>query len=162
MTVTTSMPSLKDIRDTVSGLVGKDVELTAGAAAPVVGGDSGSLVALYVDDTLRSSAVIVFDLALAARLGAAIGLIPPGGADAALEDRALSPVLRENATEILNVLASVFNTDGAPHLRLYSVAGSGEELRADVRAIAVKAAPREDVTVEVPRYGAGVLSVVIA
>jgi hypothetical protein len=162
MTVATGMPSLKDIRDTVSGLVGKEVELAAGAAAPAVGGDSGSLVALYVDDTLRSSAVIVFDLPLAARLGAAIGLIPRGGADAALEDRALSPVLRENATEILNVLASVFNTDGSPHLRLYSVAGSRDELRADVRAIAVKAAPREDVTVEVPRYGAGVLSVVIA
>lgn len=162
MTVTTSLPALKDIRDTVSGLVGKEVEIVAGATAPTVGGESGSLVALYVDDALRSSAVIVFDLPLAARLGAAIGLIPPGGADAALEDGALSPVLRENATEILNVLASVFNTDGAPHLRLYSVAGSAEELRADVKAIAVKAAPREDVTIEVPRYGAGVLSVVIA
>lgn len=162
MTVTTSIPALKAIRDTISGLVGKDIEVAPGAAPPPVGGDSGSLVGLYVDDALRSSAAIVFDLPLAARLGAAIGLIPPGGADAALEDRALSPLLRENAIEILNVLASVFNTDGAPHLKLYSVAGSADELRPDVKALAVKAAPREDIAVEVPRYGPGVLSVIIA
>lgn len=162
MTLTTSIPPLKDIRDTISGLVGKDVEIAPGATPPPVGGDSGSLVALYVDDSLRSAAAIVFDLALAARLGAAIGLVPPGGADAALEDGVLSPVLRENATEILNVLASVFNAEGAPHLRLYAVAGTAEDLRPDVKALAVKAAPREDVTIEVPRYGSGVLSVVIA
>ncbi|MGF1645613.1 MAG: hypothetical protein ACFCVF_01625 [Kineosporiaceae bacterium] len=162
MTVTTAIPPLKDLRDTVSGLIGKDVDVAPGATPPTVGGDSGSLVALYVDDAMHSAAVIVFDLALAARLGAAIGLVPPGGADAAIEDGALSPVLRENAGEILNVLASVFNAEGAPHLRLYSVAGTAEELRADVRAIAVKAAPREDITVEVPRYGPGVMSVVIA
>lgn len=162
MTVTTSIPALKAIRDTISGLVGKEIEVAPGATPPSVGGDSASLVGLYVDDSLRSSAVIVFDLPLAARLGAAIGLIPPGGADAALEDGALSPLLRENATEILNVLASVFNTDGAPHLKLYSVAGSGDELRPDVKALAVKAAPREDIAVEVPRYGPGVLSVIIA
>lgn len=161
MTATTSIPSLKDIRDTLSGLIGHEVDVAPGAQPPAVGGSSGSLVALYVDDSLVSRAVVVFDLPLAARIGAAIGLIPPGGADAAIEDRTLSTMLRENATEVLNVLAATFNADGAPHLRLYTVGCTAEDLREDVRNVAVRTGPREDITVEVPRYGAGTMAVVL-
>lgn len=161
MTAVTAIPALKEIKDTLAGLLGRDVEVAPEAAPPPVGGDSGSLVALYVDDNLRSVAVIVTDLALSARIGAAIGLVPAGGADAAIEDGVLSHTLRDNAAEVLNVLANMFNKDGSPHLRLYAVAGTAQELRTDVKAAAVKAAPREDITVDIARYGKGVLSIVL-
>ncbi len=162
MTVTTAIPTLKDIKETLSGLLDREIEVSAGAPSPSLGGDSNSLVALYVDDNLRSVAVIVADFPLSARVGAAIGLVPAGGADAALEDNVLPANLRENAAEVLNVLAALFNRDGAPHLRLYSVTGPGDQMRSDVKALAVKAAPREDILVDVARYGQGVLSVVLA
>jgi len=158
----TAVPSLKAVRDTISGLLGKDVEVRPDAEPPTVGGDSGTVVGLYVDDGLRSAAVMVVDLPLAARLGAAIGLVPPTTAGAAADAGTLAAGLRENVTEILNVLARVLNVAGAPHVRLYSVAATAQELRPDVRALAVKAAPRVDIEVEVPRYGSGVMSVVIA
>ena len=161
MTLVTAIPALKLVKDTLAGLLGRDVEVAIGASPPTVGGASGSLVALYVDDNLRSAAVIVTDLALSARMGAAIGLVPAGGADAAIEDALLPKNLRDNAAEVLNVLASLFNSDGAPHLRLYAVAGTAEELRPDVKAMAVKAAPREDITVDVARYGSGILSIIL-
>lgn len=161
MTVVTAIPPLKEVKDTLSGLLGRDVEVSVGATPPPVGGNSGSLVALYVDDNLRSVAVIVTDLALSARIGAAIGLVPAGGADASIEDNVLSQNLRENAYEVLNVLAAMFNKEGAPHLRLYSVAGTAEELRSDVKAVAVKAAPREDISVDVARYGAGTMAIIL-
>lgn len=161
MPAVTELPALKDVRDTISGLIGWEIEIQPGATPPAVGGDSLSLVGLYVDDHLQSAAVVVFDFPLAARLGAAIGLVPPGGADAAIEDHELSQLLRDNASEILNVLASVFNTDGHPHLKLYTVACTNDELRSDVKAIAVKAAPREDIAVDVPRYGKGTMSIVL-
>ncbi|GEM_PF-623904 len=161
VTLITSIPPLKEVRNILSGLLGRDVDVAPGAAPPAVGGDSGSLVALYVDDSLRSVAVIVTDLELSARVGAAIGLVPAGAADTAIEDGVLSQSLRDNAHEELDVLANIFNKDGAPHLRLYTVAGTADELRVDVRAIAIKAAQREDVTVDVARYGKGVLSIVL-
>lgn len=160
--VPTVIPGVQGLRDTLAGLLGRAVAVTTEAAAPPVGGDSGSLVALYVDDQLRSAAVIVVDLALSARVGAAIGLVPAAAADSAIADGALPQDLRDNAHEVLDVLGNTFNREGAPHLRLYALAGTAVELRSDVRSIALKTAPREDILVHVARYGGGVLSVILA
>ncbi|NAZ78452.1 hypothetical protein GTQ99_24040, partial [Kineococcus sp. T13] len=69
----------------------------------------GSVVGLYVDDHLRSKAVVVFDFPLA-----------PGGSEAAIEDRQLPDNLVVNAREVLNIMASLFNVEGAAHLKLHA------------------------------------------
>lgn len=162
MAESSPMPSLKAVRDLLTDLVGRDVEVAPGAEPVAVGGSPGALIGLYVDDTLSARAAVVADFPLSAYLGAALGLIPLGGAEAAIEDAELPSTLYDNAYEVLNIMASLFNLEGAPHLRLYAVTKPDEIVRPDVRELALRPAPREDITVDVNRYGKGVLSIVIA
>ena len=46
--------------------------------------------------------------------------MPAGGAEAAIEDGELPASIADNFTEVLNILSALFNTSGAPHLRLYA------------------------------------------
>ncbi|MFC5381087.1 hypothetical protein [Aquipuribacter nitratireducens] len=155
------VPHLKAVKDLFEGLTGRDVEIASGADPVAVGGASGSLVGLYVDASMETRALVMFDVALAAYSGAALGLLPPGAAQDAVDAGALTETLVENCSEVLNVFASLFNVPNAPHLKLYSVIGPDDELRADVRELAVRAAPRDDIALEIARYGRGRLSVVV-
>lgn len=154
------IPHLKSIRDLLGDLTGRDVEVAAGEPV-AVGGLPGSVVGLFVDDELSSRAVVVLDLALAASTGAALGLVPPSGAQAAVEDGELPENLFDNCREVLNIMATLFDVPGSPHLRLYAAYRPTEVLRVDVREIAVRRDRRLDVAVDVARYGPGAMSVVI-
>ncbi len=138
---TVPVPSLKAVRDLLGDLTGKEIEVSSGAEPVGVGGTSGSVVGLYVDAELRSRAVVVFDLALAAYSGAALGLVPPAGAQDAVAAGALPENLVENCLEVLNIMASLFNLPKAPHLKLYATFSGDEPVRADVRELAVRLAP---------------------
>ena len=153
------LPSNLAIRNLLTDLLGRDVEVKDGSPVPV-GGKPGSAVALYVDDHLRSAAVVVLDFALAAHAGASIGLLPPGASEAALEDKVLPENLRVNANEVLNIMASLFNVEGAAHLKMHAAYAPGEALRADVVEHAVSTGSRLDLAVEIARYGKGALSII--
>jgi hypothetical protein len=158
-TTGTPLPTAKDVRDLLEGLLGRDVEVTTGGAMVNPGAAGGALVGVYVDARLGLRALVVADLPLAARAGAAIALMPPGGAEVAIEEEQLSPALLENAYEILNITASLFNVDGAPHVRLDRCHAPGEALPGDVAGHVLAYVPRLDLDVVIKGYGAGRLSV---
>lgn len=154
------VPHEKAIRDALSGLLFRDCEITQGA--PVVhSATSLATTAVYVDDQLGTAAVISFDLDLSAYAGAAIGLIPPGGAQAAIEDRELSPSVKENLDEVLNVLASLFNAKDEPHVRLYQTFGLTDLPPNDVMKILGTIGRRTDLKVAVAGYGSGRMSTIL-
>jgi hypothetical protein len=105
------LPPPKAVRDLLEGMLGRDIEVTTGGR--VSPKDCGAL-AIYATDRHRTTAVVTIDLPLAAYIGAAVGLIPVGGAEVALEDGALTPMLLENLTEVLNVFASVAGAKRRP------------------------------------------------
>jgi len=149
-----AIPPSKAVKDLLQGLLGRDVEV--GPADPVLVGDlPGTAVAVYVDDSMQLSAVAGMDLTLAANVAAAIGLVPPGGAQACIEDRELSPMLAENVTEVCNVLTTLFNRAGAPHLRLHQMYLPGQATPSDVAARLLALGSRLDLAVAVTGYGAG-------
>ena len=155
------MPNEKDVRDTLSGLLFRDCAIAPGE--PVVPAPAAPVtIGVYVDDRLATAAVVVADLALSAYAGAAIGLIPPGGAKAAIEDKELSPTVKENLDEVLNVLASLFNAKGEPHVRLYKTYGLRELPPNDILAVTGQLVRRLDVAVSIAGYGKGHLSIVLA
>lgn len=157
---TSYLPTTKEIRDLLTDLL--DREITLAPSAPLAPTPNNPCtVAVYVDDTLQVTSVIAFDLALSAHAGAAIGLVPAAGAQAAIEERVLSETLRENVYEVLNIAASLFNHDGATHVRLYDAHHVGTPVPHDVLARALTLGRREDLAVEVGGYGAGRLSVVL-
>lgn len=155
----TRLPAVKDVKDALEGLLGRDVDTNHGD--PFSGDQrAGATYAIFVDDRLGTRAVAVADLPFSAYAGAAIGLVPVGGAEVALEDKELSPMLQENLYEVLNVLASVFNADGAPHVKLHSVHHVGETVPTDAIAYANTLGRRLDLELKVASYGAGRLSII--
>ena len=119
-------------------------------------------VAVYVNDSLGTAAAAVTDLKLSAYAGAAIGLVPAGGAEAAIEDRELAPSVKDNLDEILNIISALFNTEGAPHLKLYASHGLGETPPTDISALIRALGNRLDLKVTIAGYGTGSLSIIVA
>jgi len=159
-TGTVQLPAAKDVKDMLSGLVGKEVAVFPGV--PVTPApDKPVSVAVYVDPHMAINALCVLDLAASAYTGGALALLPPGGCqDAVEEDGELTELLAEALHEVVNVLSALFNTPGAPHSKLHKLYAAGEPLPGDVEGM-LAAFNRLDLTIEVPGYGKGGLSFVV-
>jgi hypothetical protein len=156
----THLPVPKQIRDLFADLLDREVTLTP-AAPQAPGPNTPTTVAVYVDDQLRISAVMVLDIELSAYAGAAIGLVPVAGADEAIEEGTLTETLRGNLFEVLNIAASMFNVPNHDHMRLHEVHPAGATLSPQARAMAFTLGRREDFRVDIAGYGAGHVSIVL-
>lgn len=152
-------PNAMEVRELLTDLLGRDVEV---APAPVFAGDSavGSTFAVYVDDHDTPRVLAVLDLALSAYAGASVGLLPGGAAADAIAEGDLTPMLRENLGEVLNVMAALLNEAGRPHVRLTDVHHVDAWPHPQVVADAATVGRRLDLSVTIPLYGTGRLSVV--
>ncbi|MGY1712311.1 hypothetical protein ACI8AC_22650 [Geodermatophilus sp. SYSU D00758] len=157
---TVVLPAAKDVRDMLTGLLGKPVSVQPGD--PVTPTDKRpASVAVYVDPQMAVNALCVMDLPLSAWTGGALALLPPGGVqDTVEEDGELTAMLTEALHEVVNVLSALFNVPGAPHSKLYKLYAPGDDLPADLAQMVV-AFNRVDLAVEVPGYGKGSLSLVV-
>ena len=154
------LPAAKDVRDMLSGLVGKDVTVSPGA--PVTPEPNRPVtVAIYTAPDMSVNALCVMDLGASAYTAAALALLPPGGAqDAVEEDKELSPMLLEALHEVVNVLSALFNTPGAPHSKLNKLVADGEEVPGDIAGM-LAFLNRLDLVLEIPGYGKGAMSLVL-
>lgn len=157
----TPLPSAQEVRELIEGLLGRDVQVLTGGRIVDPAEPGGAMVGSYVDRLLRLRALVVLDLALAARVGAAIGLVPNRVSEADVADLELSDALADNAAEVLNVTASLFNAEDAPHLRLDGVTQPGQPLPHDVARWVKAYVPRLDLTVDIAGYGEGAISVLL-
>lgn len=140
------------------GLLFREVTLTAGRPQAVT---ELTLITEFVSDRNALGAVCVIDLPLAAWIGAAIGLLPPGIAKESVDEKSLTSGLLENVGEVMSVLASVFNATGGSHVRRGDVHAPGSLPPAAVSQLARAAGGRCDFTVEVAGYGKGSFSLVV-
>ncbi|HEY0118143.1 MAG TPA: hypothetical protein VGC04_05125 [Cellulomonas sp.] len=161
MTVATPLPVAQEVRELVEGLLGRTVEARPAHLGVDLKQNRENLVGTYVTDGGYVAALVLVDLAAAARLGAALGLAPRSAADDAVKSGLLPVQLGDNVAEVLNVAASLFNADGAPHLRLLSVYGGDVPAPADVAQWARSFAPRVDLELDISGYGTGGWSVVL-
>jgi hypothetical protein len=160
-TGTVALPASKDVRDMLTGLVGKPVAVNPGAPVTPAPGKPVA-VAVYVDPQMAINALCVMDLGAAAYTGAALALLPPGGAqDAVEEDGELTSLLVEALHEVVNVLSALFNTPGAPHSKLHKLYAPGDDLPGDIAGMLANF-NRIDLAIEVPGYGKGALSLVVS
>ena len=157
---TVVLPAAKDVKDMLSGLVGKPVAVNPGP--PVTPTEKSPVsVAVYVDPGMAINALCVMDLAASAYTAGALALLPPGGCqDAVEEDGELSGLLAEALHEVVNVLSALFNIPGAPHSKLHRLYVPGEDLPGDVAGMLANF-NRIDLVIEVPGYGKGGLSLVL-
>ena len=162
MTVgTVQLPAAKDVRDMLTGLVGKPVGVNPGAPVTPTP-DKPVSVAVYVDPHMAINALCVMDLAASAYTGAALALLPPGGAqDAVEEDGELTGLMAEALHEVVNVLSALFNVPGAPHSKLHKLYAPGDDLPGDIAGMLANF-NRIDLAIEIPGYGNGGVSLVLA
>jgi hypothetical protein len=155
--MTRELPVPKDVKDLFEDLLGRPISVSP--ADPIRGADiPKTLIAVYVDRASKLGAVIGLDFALTAFVGAAIGLIPPGGAEACIEDNEISKMIGENVIEVCNILASLINHEGAPRLKLYNTFLPGNRPPNDAVAHLLALGRRLDLTVDIGGYGAGQLA----
>lgn len=151
------LPTRHAVRSLVEGLVGRDVDLQD---TDPISNAGTNLIAAYVTDRMAVSAVAVLDLAGAARLGGALGLLPRGGVDDAIAEKSLPGLMRDNAYEVLNVLAAVFNVEGAPHVRLHELYGPDGAVPGDLLGLSQVIGSRMDLVLSIAGYGDVRLSIV--
>ena len=161
MSDTSVIPVALTVRNLFEDLLGRDVTVAPGD--PMTAADLPTGVfAIYTDTSQQLYAVLGMQLALAANAGAALGLLPAGAAEDSIEEKKLFPNLAENVFELCNVLTSLLNREGAPHVKLYQVIYPGMDLPNDARAHLLALGKRLDLTVEVARYGKGKFSLSLA
>ncbi len=161
-TTTTPLPPLKELRDLLTMLVGRECEISLADESVTPATEPGVVVGVYVTQFLRGEALVAVDTYLAAALGGAIALLPARTALGSVGPGPLPETLLENVSEVLNVTSALFNVENAPHLRLESVHDSGAGLLpGDVATWLRSFGPRLDVRVEVLGYGVGLLSFVL-
>ena len=157
---TVPLPAAKDVRDMLTGLVGKPVNVTPGAPVTPTA-DRPVAVAVYVDPNMSVNALALMDLGASAYIGGALALLPPGGCqDAVEEDGELSSMLVEALHEVVNVLSALFNVPGAPHSKLHKLYAPGDDLPGDIEGMLANF-NRIDLAVDIQGYGKGALSLVL-
>lgn len=158
----TPMPSVQRLARLFEDLLGrgtlvKDHQLTT----PLARDAAGMVVEMRTDDgKLRVAAGLDQPLTIAS--GAALFLIPPSTARAAVAAGAMTDDVRDSAYEVLNVVASLFNASGAAHVRVTDRWHPGVEAPAEVWDLLETAYRRLDVTLDIDGYGAGHATFAIA
>jgi hypothetical protein len=153
------VPAPKNIKDLFEGLLGRDVSLGDGVPVPLDARPRPT-TAVYVNDNHALSAVALMDFPLTAYSGAALALLPKGGAEDAIDEKDLPPILLENAAELLNVLAAPIGDASGVHQRLHQTFGPDQLPPSDVSAWSARLGSRLDVELDIKGYGKGTLSVV--
>jgi hypothetical protein len=161
MSDTSVLPGSLAVRNLFEDLLGRDCNVNPGDP---LGADDlpTATIAIYTDNAQQIYGVLGMQLSLAANVGAALGLLPPGAAEDSIDERKLFPNLAENVFELCNVLTSLLNREGAPHVKLYQVVYPGMPLPADARAHLLALGRRLDLVIDVSRYGKGKLSLSLA
>jgi len=136
---------------TVTGLDGMLAMVVGEEATSKAAGDTAvtaSHHAVFVDRDGSPVATCSCNLAAAANLSCALSMIPPGGAEAMIEDNALTDMANSNFYEVMNIFSSLFMDDRSGHLKLADV-GAGAP------TTALENAESATFTLDLDRYGRG-------
>lgn len=150
-----ALPSSKDVGSMLSQLLGRTVKVEWSTTAVPL--KAPCVTGVYVTDEGAVAALCIVDLALACHLGAALSMIPAAVANEAVRKGALVDNLADNLHEVANVMASLFNHDGATHIKLREVVVATKALPAFLPAAMAHPIARLDLTIGIQGYGGGPL-----
>lgn len=112
----------------------------------------------FVDDDNNLVAVLICDIQFAVYSGAALSMIPSGGADDMIAENDVSKTVLDNYHEVMNICSKLLMTDTGAHLRLGKVFDTAEEAGSDsIQAIATKVG----FEVDIPGYGKGKIAAIV-
>lgn len=157
----TRLPQIKSVKDMLTDLLGRDVDVLAIDHWTPEPNEVG-VIAEFVDDQQQVRAVAILDLALSVFAGAAIGMLPPGGAQDMVGDHELTPLVQENLFEVLNIASALFNTPGNAHVKIGALLGPEMVVPAQIAPLIPRVTGRLDLAVDIHGYGNGRLGLILA
>ena len=154
------MPKIDRLGEQLTSLLGKETTVSESAGPNAFEADCHTARYFTRDD--RLAALCQVDLAVAAFLGAALAMVPAGGAEEAVKEGELGANLIDAYSEVANIMAGLLCADGYPHVRWVSVAKSLDALTDDDKAIVAGPKQRIDVEIEIEGYGGGKMTILSA
>lgn len=148
------IPTDEQIAEMLTALLGREVSCHWSPGTHQLP-DAGR-VAVYRDDAEIPVAVAVADVAFICRTGGALVMVPTKGVQENVEQGEIPDQLGDNFGEVVNIMASLLNSDDTPHVRLTTIHGR-DERSDDPRAESILAEPsrRRVFDVSVEDYGRG-------
>lgn len=154
-----ALPKPNDVSSLIADLTGRSTQFKP-AKPHAFGKEFPELVAVYRTDTGALGATLACDLEFAASAGAALTMIPADVVKECASEGELTERLQENAHEVLNIAASLFNQPGFEHLVLAEVV-LNKELPEPVSALMAKPALRADLEGAIEGYPTGKCSILL-
>lgn len=151
------LPNDTQLQEMLGMLFGNQLKIHSGDPV-ATDTDSKSIVAVYVNSEGSPATACFCDLPFAAFSGAALSMIPKGGAEDAAKSGELSEMMRGNLNEIMNICSRLFMNNDTPHLKLETLYDKAGDLPENARAMVDAATGRSDFKVTIPGYGDGHLS----
>ncbi|MFO8076258.1 MAG: hypothetical protein ACQETV_00825 [Actinomycetota bacterium] len=153
------LPVRASVRDLLTDLLGRSVEVRQAADPLVLSPSRPALLATYRDDDGGMAVASACELPLAAGAGGAIGMMSAAEVAEALQGAsALEGDLEEFFHEVANVMGKLLNTPTSPHVALSALYAVPGEVPVDVARVVLAPQVRLDYRVDVDGYGDGTMT----
>jgi len=118
---------------------------------------AGQRLATFIDDDDRLVAACVCDRQFVVYSGAALSMIPAGGAEDMIAENSITDAIAGNFHEVMNICTKLMMSDSSAHLRLGQTLDCAQqpELAPALEALGT----RVGFEVEIPGYGKGALAI---
>ena len=118
-------------------------------------------IATFVDDSDTVVAAIVCDIECVVYSGAALSMIPPGGAQDMVSDKEATQAVLDNFHEVMNICSKLLMTDTGAHLRLGRIMDAAEVADSVSVQAVYTSATKVGFGIDIADYGAGKMAVLV-
>jgi hypothetical protein len=153
------VPNLRKIAGLMDSLLGRQCSAIAGQPLEASEG-LYAVVAIFIQEDRVVSHVVIADFLMANGAGGALTLLPAEQSQANARHGVVPENIFDNFSEVLNVLGSLFNVPGHPHVKMYGVYGPTDSIPPVVHQVVAKGQTRVDSQITIGGYGVGNLSII--
>lgn len=156
MSTSYNLPNDRETLGVLSMLYGDDIKVAMDDDSLAI--ENSKLYGLYVDSEGKPVGACLCDTQFAAYAGAALSMLPPGGAEDAADSGEISATMKENVYEVMNICSRLLMGDDTPHLKLENMYNDVTELSEDAVEMIKAAEGSSHFDIDIPNYGKGRLS----
>jgi len=156
------LPTPEGATEMLSNLLGRKVTVSEGDAiapdaAPM------AMISSFTDDTGIIALACICDIGFVCNAGAALSMLPAGGAEDCVDSGEVSDTINENFYEVMNITSLLFNDQEAPRLILREMLPMpGSNLPDDLGALVASPAGQANFKIKIAGYGEGGMSLLLA
>lgn len=112
------LPQPAELNESLEMILGEAAKISESDA---LGANSASHAAEFRNRQDEVVAYCLCDMNLAAGLGAALSMVPPGAAEDMIEEGVLTEMAAANLYEVMNIFSALYMDDSTAHLKLTAV-----------------------------------------